>query len=107
MGGWARFGSWWAVIVHGWLWWAFLIDGRLAWVVGDHLRMVCVVTRGRCHRLGPFMAGGHPGAVTVGWPGLLAMFGDGFVVGRRVVVAVGGVVGVVVVVGRKRQHHTL
>ena len=41
-----------------------------------------------------------------GW-GCLPWFGDGFVDGRRVVVAVGGVVGVVVVVGRKRQCHTL
>ena len=39
--------------------------------------------------------------------GCLPWFGDGFVVGRRVVVAVGGVIGVVVVVGRKRQRHTL
>ena len=29
--------------------------------------------RGRRHRLGPFMAGGRPGAVVVGRPGLLAM----------------------------------
>ena len=69
----ARFGSWWAVVVRGWLWWAFLVDGRLSWVGGDRLRMVRVVARGRRHRLGPFMAGGRPGAVVVGRPGLLAM----------------------------------
>ena len=43
----------------------------------------------------------------LGVRGCLPWCGDGFVVGRRVVVAVGGVVGVVVVVGRKRQRHTL
>ena len=41
--------------------------------MGDHLQMVSVVARGRRRRLCPFMGGGHPGAVVVGQPGLLAM----------------------------------
>ena len=51
VGGRACFGSWWAVGVRGWLWWAFLVAGSLLWVVGDRLRMVHVVVRGRRHRL--------------------------------------------------------
>ena len=50
VGGQAHFGSWWAVVIVGWLWWAFLVAGSLSWVVGDHLWMVRVVIRGHYHR---------------------------------------------------------
>ena len=71
-----RSGAFWVVVGSRHSWVAvvgFLVDGRLSWVTGDRLRMVRVVARGRRHHLGPFMAGGRPGAVIVGRPGLLAM----------------------------------
>jgi hypothetical protein len=47
--------------------------GRRWWVVGDRMRMVRVVDRGRRHPLYPFRSAGRRGAVVVGRPGLLAM----------------------------------
>ena len=47
--------------------------GRHWWVVGARFWIVCVVACGRRHPLYPFMSVGRPGAVVVGWPGLLAM----------------------------------
>ena len=74
---------------------------------GARFRIVRVVARGRRHPLYPFMSVGRPGAVVVGGRGCLPWYGDGFAVGRRVVVAAGGVVDVVVVGWRKKQRHTL
>ena len=47
--------------------------GRRWWVVGDRMRMVCVVDRGCHHPLYLFMSAGRRGAVVVGRPGLHAM----------------------------------
>ena len=68
-----RSGAFWVVVGSRRSWVAVVGLGRLSWVGGDRLRMVRVVARGRRHRLGLFMAGGRPGAVVVGRPGLLAM----------------------------------
>jgi hypothetical protein len=45
---------------------SLLVGFRKLWVVR-------VVTRGRRHRLCPFLGAGRRGAVVLGWPGLFAM----------------------------------
>ena len=71
--------------------------GRRWWVVGDRMWMVRVVDHGCRH---PLIRSGALAVVVLsllGVPGCLPWCGDGFVVGRHVVVAVGSVVDVVVV----------